>query len=349
MLRTLLTAFIIITYTTLQGHVILPNFTLAAQKTDINQENSKSTSKYIKGIEKHITFTAHKDGNSTSTILRNGILIIKPGAKATILMCHGFMCDKTDTQFLRNIFEQYNTMTFDFRGHGENTQGQCCSLGRDEAYDVIGAVRFIKSQPGLTHLPLIVYGFSMGSAASIRAQSLDKTLFDGAILDCPFDSTENVLARSIEKLKISFFGHEITLPARVQSFFHKYAYNHYVQSMLKFLLKAVAHMDATPINTCIKHVDPHEDIKKITVPVLIIGCINDDKVPQEAVESVYAGAAGYKRLWITNGRHHFDSYFFNPEKYTYKVQKFIENIITKQYQQKIQQKILKDPNLSGTA
>ena len=324
------------------AHVVLSSFTLNDQRI-IDEQNNK----YVKGTEKSVIFEAQKNDTDQSTIQRNGILVVKPDAKATILMCHGFMCNKTDIKCLRNIFEDYNSMTFDFRGHGENTEGQCCSFGRDEAYDVIGAIKFIKSQPELAHLPIIVYGFSMGAAAAIRAQALDNSLFEAAIFDCPFDSTENVLARSIEKLKISFFGHEIMLPARVRAFFHKYAYNHYVQSVLKALLKTVAHMDATPINTCIKQVNPQEDIKKITVPLLIIGCTNDDKVPQEAVESIYDGAAGFKRLWITNGRHHFDSYFYNPEKYVHKVKKFLENVINKKYINKIPQKMVKDPIIAG--
>ena len=57
-------------------------------------------------------------------------------------------------------------MTFDFRGHGKNNEGQYCTFGRDEALDVIAAVKFIKSDPELQKLPLFVYGFSMLGNAS---------------------------------------------------------------------------------------------------------------------------------------------------------------------------------------
>src|SRR5579862_1781805 len=34
--------------------------------------------------------------NSSRTIARNGLLVRHPDAKATILVCHGFMCDMHD-------------------------------------------------------------------------------------------------------------------------------------------------------------------------------------------------------------------------------------------------------------
>jgi len=320
----------------LESHVILSTFTLQKQRTQ------EQPSQHSVGTEKRVSFEVYKDDTKKTTFIRHGILTIKPHARATILICHGFMCDKTDTQFLRTLFEPYNTMLFDFRAHGENTDGQCCSFGRDEAYDVMGAVHFIKSQPELKDLPLIVYGFSMGAAASMRAQALDSSLFTAAIWDCPFDSTENVLARSIDKLKINLFGHEFMLPERMRAFLHKYAYTPYVQSMLKFLLKTVAQMDATHIQTCIGKVNPIEDIKKITIPMLIIGCKKDEKVPAEAIKSIYGNANAYKRLWITNGRRHFDSYFYNPTAYSKKVNAFINSVLNKTYKNKKPEKIKED-------
>ena len=49
-----------------------------------------------------------------------------------------------------------------------------------------GAVRFIKNHKDLNKVPLIAYGFSMGSAACILAQARDKDLFDALILICSF-------------------------------------------------------------------------------------------------------------------------------------------------------------------
>lgn len=332
------------------GHVILSSGidTVKSQKVDqpehtVDPKAVQKQKKYFgTAQEEAVTFYVQQNAHTNNTIARNGVLVRKPDARATVLICHGFMCDKDDIRFLRSIFADYNTLTFDFRAHGENIEGQCCTFGRDEAYDVIGAVKFIKSQPDLKDKPVIAYGFSMGAAASIIAQSMDNSLFTAAIWDCPFDSTENIIGRGIENLKITMFGHDFAIPCR--SFLHKYAYNPYVQSLLKVALKAVAKMDATQVNTCIAPVNPAQAIKHVAIPCLIIGCRNDEKAPIEAVRSVYDGAAGYKRLWVTNGRRHFDSFFYNPEKYVYKVKQFIEKVLDDTLAHTQQQKITEDHN-----
>ena len=72
---------------------------------------------------------------------------------------------------------------------------------------------------------------------------------------------------------------------------------------------------------------PAESVKKITIPLFFIHCKNDQKVSVEQVKHVYDGAAGYKRLWLTNGRRHYDSFFYNPEKYTEQVREFYNQVI----------------------
>jgi len=104
-------------------------------------------------------------------------------------------------------------------------------------------------------------------------------------------------------------------------------FNPYVQDVLKTMLKAVARLDASDVNTCIMPVDAVEAMKKVDIPVFLITCKNDTKAPLKAVRAVYDSAKGYKRLWITGGRHHFDSFFYGPEKYAYKITQFIEKFL----------------------
>ncbi len=186
--------------------------------------------KYLRGgSEEQITFYVPKDDTSHEMVARKGLLIKRPQAQATVLICHGFMCSKYETSFVRSIFGPsddgliLNTMIFDFRAHGEDSQGQTCSFGKNEALDVIAAAQFLKNQPDLQGKPLIVYGFSMGAVASILAQSQRQNLFDFAIWDCPFDSFSNVINRAVDKLSFTCCGYEIQLPGR--KFFNRYAYN----------------------------------------------------------------------------------------------------------------------------
>lgn len=287
-----------------------------------------------------ITFYAQENAGSEKYITRKGSILRRPQARAVILICHGYMCDKWDIGFLRLIFPEFTVVMFDFRAHGEKTAGQYSTVGRDEAFDVIGAVKYIRSQKDLKDKPLIVYGFSMGAVASIIAQSMDDTLFDAAIWDCPFDSSEKVIERGLEHLKLNFWGYEFPVPGR--SLLQKYACNEYCQTIIKMILKAVTKLDSSEVNTAIVSVRPVEAIKKVSIPCLIIGCKNDKKAPVEAVTEIYSGATGFKRLWITNGRRHFDSFFINPEKYAYKIHRFIEQVLSQEIVNKEQEKIYYD-------
>lgn len=295
---------------------------------------------YLDGSVEYVTFYTQEGANSEEKIARRGMLVKKPDAQATVLISHGFMCDKIDAGFLRALFPDCNTFTFDFRAHGECRENQCCTLGRDEAYDVIGAMKYLKSNPELKG-PFIAYGFSMGAVASIEAQAKEKNLFDAMILDCPFDSSENIIKRGLDNLKFTLFGRQFELPGR--SLLQKYAFHPYVQALVKAVLKTVAKMDTRDINMFVYPVVPAESVKQITVPCFFIHCKNDQRVTIDAVKSIYAGArSDYKMLWLTNGRWHFDSFFYNPEKYTSLVKSFVHDVTTGALKDAAREKIIED-------
>ena len=300
------------------------------------------TKKVKDATVEHIIIYPREGHDSEKTIERNGMLVRYKNAKATVLICHGFMCDKYDVGLLRNVFNrnQFNVMTFDFRGHGENSSGQYCTFGRDESLDVIAAAKFLRNHPELHSLPLFIYGFSMGAVSAIEAQSLVPTLSDAMILDCPFDSSEKVIKNGLSGLRGSLFGYEFELPGK--NLLEKYAFHPYVQSLVKAVLKTVAQMDATGIRTNFCPLYPVESVKKIVVPCYFIHCKHDQKVSVEQVKRVYEGAAGYKRLWLTNGRRHYDSFFYNPEKYTEQVRLFFNQVINDQLPKDPQEEIIED-------
>jgi len=288
-----------------------------------------------------VVLYSRKSAHCTEKIIRHGILLKRKGAKGTVLFCHGFTCNKYDVGFLRYLFKDLNCMTFDFRAHGENTDCQCCTLGKNEAYDVIAAAKFLRSHPDLKDKPILVYGFSMGAVASIEAQAKDSSLFDAMILDCPFGSAENVVKRGLNNKKLSIFGCEFHIPGR--RILQKYIFHPYVQSFVKAFLRAIAHLDSRSINIFISPLKPSESIKKIDAPCLIIHCKNDEKISVDSIKTVYYNARSkYKKLWITNGRNHYDSFFYNPEKYAQKVRSFANKVITGIIHKKNKHKIVED-------
>jgi esterase/lipase len=292
-----------------------------------------------------IKFPCQKNKNDINDfIYRNGYVSINPNAKANILLCHGFTTNKEDMSLLRYLLQDYNIINFDFRAHGEDISAQSCTLGCDEKYDVLGAVEYIKNDPNLNKLPLFVYGFSMGSVASILAESDNPNLFDGAIWDCPFESTNELTELILEQIHLNVNGYKINMPFK--NIIKKYIYNNKAQKFIIFFLKIFGSMNTSRINTCIKKISPIKALKKIKIPFLLIGCHNDDKAPAESIENMYLAHEedSFVRCWISPGRRHFDALFINPEKYIYKICKFINSIISKDYLKKQKKKITIDDN-----
>ncbi len=272
-----------------------------------------------------VTFYSQKEAGSNEWIARKGVLAIKNDAPATVLLLHGFGNDKFDVGPFRLIFKDYNAMTFDFRAHGESKEDQISTLGHDEVYDIFAAVDFIKTHPKLKGKPVFAYGLSMGAATSIEAQSLDPSLFDAMVLDAPFMSSEEVIKQGVDKLKFSLLGYEFNLPGK--KLLEKYAFNPYVQPVLKWAMKVLASFDSDRIETFVKPILPIESIKKVTVPVFFIVCKNDQRVTKESVENIFKNHPGISQLWVTEGRKHCDSIFHDPECYADMVNKFYRSVL----------------------
>jgi len=244
---------------------------------------------------------------------------------------------------MRRLFPRgkYNCMTFDFRAHGDKQKsvGQCCTFGRDEILDVLTAVRFLQEHPDTKDKPIIGFGFSMGASSLIMAQA-QEPVFKALVLDCPFDSSRGIIKRSLDDVKVSILGYKINIPGR--SLLEDYVFHPYVQSLVKKLLKAIAQLDSRNINTYICEVSPKELIKKVDIPCFFIHCKNDKRIPVDAIKGMFDNAAGPKLLWLTPGRWHFDSYFYNPEGYTERVRTFLKDVLANNMSYLEDKKIIED-------
>ena len=286
-----------------------------------------------------IVFDTFVDATKQATHQRRGILIRRKHPIGTVVICHGYLGCKRDSLALKHLFPKYNVLVFDFRAHGDDRDGQVSTIGRDEAFDVMGAVQTIKNDPGMRNKPIIAFGYSMGAVSAIQAQSIDPTLFDAMILDCPFDSTDDAMRRGLEaKMQVSFFGYTFKIPGT--QFLLDHMYDASAQVITNFLFQAITKLDGKTIATKFVQVRPIDAIKKITIPCFFIHCENDKKVPIEAVERLYANKPGFKRLWITKGKWHFGSYHNHPEMYWYKVNKFLKKLHERDIADREQGKIL---------
>lgn len=305
-----------------------------------DSDNNPKTCNKNSFLKENVTFYALKDEDSNERMARKGIFLKREDAPATILILHGYSKDKFDVGPFRIFFNNFNCFTFDFRAHGEHIEDQCSTLGHDEIYDIYAAVDYLKSRPDLKDKPIFIFGFSMGAASAIEAQSLRPDLCQGMFLDAPFTSTVDVVRKILSKLKIGFWGYEFDLPG--SGLLERYAFNPYVQSVIRYLVKTIANVNSASIETLIKPINPVESVKSITVPTYFVICKNDGKISPQAVQQIFDNHNGYKRLWITNGRDHCDSVFNDPEMYLKKINDFFSDIISKKIYEQEKQLITVD-------
>jgi pimeloyl-ACP methyl ester carboxylesterase len=181
----------------------------------------------------------------------------------------------------------------------------------------------------------------MGAVASIEAQAKDPSLFTAMVLDCPFDSSESIVKRGLDNMKFQFFGYRFNVPAR--DVLQKYSFHPYVQSLMKTFLKSLSYVDIRNIDVRLYPVNTAEVVHKIQVPCFFIHCRNDEKVGTDSVKILYEKVgSNYKKLWITNGRCHYDSFFYNPEEYIKRVREFVDKAAAGKFDKTNKQEIMED-------
>lgn len=267
-----------------------------------------------------------KHVDSNEMLVREAELLLRDEAQGTIILYHGFKGNKDSIRVMRTLFPNYNTLIFDFRAHGNHTDGQCCSFGAHERLDVKATVDFIKHHAQIKDKPIIAYGISMGAVSAIEAQAEYGNLFDAMIVDSPFDSVEAVISRGLDHMTFKVVGYDLAAPLR--TFFRKYSFDNRVDRALRFALNKFAGMNSVTTPTCLLPVSPYKSIEKVNVPTLLIGCEQDTKVPLSAVEKIHKRSPGSTQLWVAQGRGHLDAFFYSPEQYIDRVGVFLESLLS---------------------
>jgi alpha-beta hydrolase superfamily lysophospholipase len=111
-----------------------------------------------------------------------------------VILLHGYAGSKTQLLPTAVALHElgYGTLLLDFYGSG-GSSGSGTTLGVVEAQDVAAAVAYARTRwPGRE---LILYGFSMGSAAALRAVAVEGVQPDAIIVEATFDRLLSTAAR----------------------------------------------------------------------------------------------------------------------------------------------------------
>ncbi|MFZ6027735.1 MAG: alpha/beta hydrolase [Chloroflexota bacterium] len=112
---------------------------------------------------------------------------------AVLVLAQGYQETRLTELHARFAGHGYGVVSFDYRARGQSG-GQLCTLGYHEALDVIAALEFARSQPGVRHVG--AWGYSMGAATVIRAAALHPGL-EAIAVDSAFATLEDLLNTEI--------------------------------------------------------------------------------------------------------------------------------------------------------
>lgn len=235
-----------------------------------------------------------------SGILENNLetwLIAPDSAKGTVLLFHGYGGKKADVLGVAEAFYQQGFRTFlvDFTGHG-GSEGNTTTLGHGEAAEVMHCTHYIQRK--FPDEPTLLYGFSMGSVAVLKALSEKNVQVDGAIIGAPFG----------------------TMLQAVKNRFHAIGVPSFPFAELLVFWGGVQHgywaMGHSPI----------EYAKGIDTPILLMYGGKDTRATPSEVKEIYAELKGEKYLHEFPELGHQSFYASDSVSWEKAVGGFIESI-----------------------
>lgn len=196
--------------------------------------------------------------------------------------------------------EGYNVVTYDQRGHGENSDTHV-SFGIFEKHDVEALVDYVNNEHGATSV--IVHGQSMGgqTAALYAATEHATNSIDAVILDSPVPGMELLM-------KLMFVEDGTSEGVADYLLACGNVYGSVVEGM-KF-------QDGNTI----------EQAKNITVPCMVIISERDEVCLPEYVEQIYDNVAAEKKTKMAVDSKHIEGVIDNPEQYFDGVFSFLKTI-----------------------
>jgi pimeloyl-ACP methyl ester carboxylesterase len=230
-----------------------------------------------------------------------GWFIPAPNAKGTIVFAHGYAGNCSPDLGYSLLFYRagYNTLFFDFRGHGASDPSPI-SIVYFERDDLCCALDFLKSR-GIQRVGLV--GFSMGGAVALTTAAISPMVI-GVISDSTFANIEMATTSRIVQHGIPYW----------------------IASKLGWLIVALA---SIRLRANLFSANPIRWIDKISPrPVLVMHGDRDIDVPVESAHLLFKTAREPKQLWIVPNATHRKIEEVVPEEYQRRLVQFFDEILT---------------------
>ncbi len=209
-------------------------------------------------------------------LMLSGWFVPENNSDSTVLICHGLGANKGNFVEFVNLFlgRGYNSLIFDFRGHGDS-DGHTCTFGLFETADVRAAVDWLKQQRPEQSKHVFGLGSSMGAMALVRTAASDQRI-EAVVLDSCFVSAAALARQHLGRIPIVGPAYGSLL-------------------LLSISVHAGASIWDLNAGDAIAQISPR--------PVLLIHGQDDFVIPPANLSILYNAAAEPKDKWLGPGPH----------------------------------------------
>jgi fermentation-respiration switch protein FrsA (DUF1100 family) len=246
----------------------------------------------------------------------------QPGMKIpAIILCHGFAGIKE--LLLPSYAEKfaaagYMVLLFDYRGFGQSEGERGRLVPAEQVVDIRNAITFLETLEEVDPERIGLWGSSFGGANVITTAAIDGRA--GCIVaQLTFGSGERMILGDLdEDDRERLWGtlkktreRTVTKNKTLALAPDQILTDHDSKTFYRDSLKEFPGLQTKiPINT-LQHIieyKPEESIKKVTIPVMIIGAEQDIVCPVAESKRLYENANQPKELYIIENARHYDVY-----------------------------------------
>lgn len=227
--------------------------------------------------------------------------------RAVVVLVHGLFRSALELEAPARMWREFGCECWlvEQRNHGHSARATA-TFGREEGKDLAEAVKAIVSQSD--DVPVVMYGVSLGTVATALAlPHLER--IRGVVLDAPVG---DVLATARRMLSLERAGDQ----RRWFTLWEPWC----SLAITSLQLWSGVHLADVAPERSLCSLSPD-------LPILLIGGDGDDKVPSEAVLSLFANlpmAEPQKEVWIVPGAHHGDAFHLVPDDYEAHLRAFLK-------------------------
>lgn len=304
------------------------------------QDSAYLNTQFLKNY-KRVNYALRKEGfthgffESTDGLALNYLLLEKPHARASIIVCCGWLPGRKEgmASLFALLPHDCNILFFDARGHGSSEGpllSQFYAYGKHEYKDIIGAIRFMHERNPQT--PIIIFGMCAGAFNAAHAlirlakqpDMLSYYRIAGFIFDSGWGSVTNA-SYSAPYTHIKDSVHEMIAG-------HRKKQTLLSQCIAAPLLAFYTLLHKAAIAPLLSHNESrsqlYDKIDAITLPTLFIHAHDDLHIPISEAQRLAQRCKNAQCWWIDQPSKHGCHHLKHAAQYREKLCDFIEHALS---------------------